>query len=51
MPILSESNPWVFHCRCWSCGNNFCGLCREVLRKGKAGTHFSPSGCKQHTYD
>lgn len=39
------------HIRCWACTSSFCALCLKVLRKGDAATHFSPSGCKQHTAD
>ena len=40
------------HMACWSCTSHFCYLCRVVLRgKGAGGSHFGPSGCKQHTAD
>ena len=36
---------------CWACGCRYCYLCSKHLRKGDGGTHFRPTGCKQHSAD
>ena len=36
--------------RCWACNSHFCYSCRTWLRQ-RAGDHYGPRGCRQHSAD